>query len=127
MSGLPSRPCKTERGPHWRIRDPRRATIPLERRCALTQASTMQHVVGDVGNQHPHEAVVHMHDHYQVSHHHSGGVLGEFEHRTAYHEHEHNHAPLVHAHGNRSETEEREDHDGTAHTHDHDAPTGTGL
>src|SRR5438552_16285691 len=96
------------------------------RRCALTQASTIQRVVGDTGSQHSHDAVVHVHDHYHVTHHHSDGVLGEFEHRTHYHEHEHNHAPLVHAHANRSEMEEREDHDGTAHTHDHAAPTGTG-
>lgn len=91
-----------------------------------TVQTTAQHVVGDVKNEQAHPGTIHTHDHHHESHHHTGGPLGEFEHRTRYHEHEHNHAPLVHAHKNRSENEEREDHDSTAHTHDHDAPTGGG-
>jgi hypothetical protein len=85
-----------------------------------------QRVVGDHEGEHAHEPVVHTHDHYHVSHHHTGGVLGQFEHRTTYHEHEHNHGPLVHGHKDRTEESERQDHDSTAHTHDHDAPTGGG-
>jgi hypothetical protein len=85
-----------------------------------------QRVVGDEENEHTHEAVVHTHDHYHVSHHYTGGVLGQFEHRTHYHEHAHNHGVLVHAHSDRSEEAERRDHDSTAHNHDHDAPTGEG-
>jgi hypothetical protein len=88
---------------------------------------TMQRVTGDVEHEHSHPASVHTHDHYHVSHHHKGGPLGEFEHRTHYHEHEHNHAPLVHGHDKRSEADERRDHDSTADTHDHNAPAGTGL
>jgi hypothetical protein len=89
-------------------------------------AAAGQHVVGDEEHEHAHPAVVHTHDHYHVSHHHTGGVLGQFEHRTHYHEHEHNHGALVHAHNDRGEDAERLDHESTAHTHDHDSPTGGG-
>ena len=78
---------------------------------------------GDQEHEHSHAAVVHTHDHYHVTHHHTGGVLGEFEHRTRYHLHEHNHATLVHAHESQKE-DERSDHESAAHTHDHDSPTG---
>jgi hypothetical protein len=91
----------------------------------MTQ-QTMQRVTGDVEHEHTHPGVVHGHDHYHVTHHHTGGPLGEFEHRTHYHEHDHNHATIVHGHQKRSEDDERKDHEGTAHTHDHDAPTGMG-
>ncbi|MDQ3870518.1 MAG: hypothetical protein M3301_02740 [Chloroflexota bacterium] len=86
-----------------------------------------QHVVGEEAQQqeHTHPAQVHGHDHYHVSHHHTGGPLGEFEHRSHYHSHEHNHAPLVHGH-EMSPDEEAQDHAGTAHIHDHEAPTGEG-
>ena len=93
----------------------------------MTHAPVTQRVEGDVEHEHSHPPVVHAHDHYHVSHHHTGGVLGEFEHRTTYHEHEHNHAPLVHAHEDRSTEDEANDHESTAHTHDHDAPTSSGL
>jgi len=90
----------------------------------MQNAPVAQRVIDDVENEHAHPAMLHSHDHYHVSHHHTGGVLGEFQHRTHYHQHDHNHAPLVHAHGNRSEGDEAADHESTAHTHDHDAPTG---
>ena len=83
----------------------------------------MQRVVGDAEHEHSHGAVVHSHDHYHVTHHHRGGPLGEFEHRSSYHEHQHNHASLVHAHDGRDQGGEAADHNSTAHTHDHDAPT----
>lgn len=92
----------------------------------MQEAPTMQQVVGDEENEHSHPAVVHTHDHYHVSHHHTGGILGEFTHRSHYHQHEHNHAPLVHAHKGRSADDERGDHDLMAHTHDHEAPAGGG-
>lgn len=90
----------------------------------MQQTSTIQRVVGDEQNEHSHSALLHTHDHYHVTHHHKGGLLGEFEHRTRYHLHEHNHAPLVHAHESQNKDDERADHDSTAHTHDHEAPTG---
>jgi hypothetical protein len=46
--------------------------------------------------EHTHPAATHTHDHYHVSHHHKGGVLTEWEHRTYWHTHEHNHN-AVHA------------------------------
>jgi len=70
--------------------------------------------------------MVHTHDHYHVTHKHTGGVLGEFEHKTHYHQHEHNHAPLVHAHSGRDQGDESAEHNDTAHTHDHDAPATPG-
>ena len=88
---------------------------------------TIQRVEGDVEHEHGHAPMLHTHDHYHVSHHHRGGVLGEFEHRSHYHSHEHNHAPIVHAHKNRDEQDEIADHGSTAHTHDHESPTGQGL
>lgn len=86
-----------------------------------------QHTVGDEARQqeHAHDPVVHTHDHYHVSHHHTGGPLGEFEHRAHYHEHEHNHALLVHGHSHEPGDEEA-DHAKEAHVHDHEAPTGGG-
>jgi hypothetical protein len=90
----------------------------------VQQTSTIQRVVGDEGGEHTHAGIVHSHDHYHVTHHHTGGVLGEFEHRTRYHLHEHNHAPLVHGHESQSTDDERSDHESAAHTHDHDSPTG---
>jgi len=92
----------------------------------VAQSASAQRVVGDTANEHSHPPIVHTHDHYHVSHHHTGGPLGEFEHRSHYHLHEHNHAPLVHAHHERSEEDERQDHDGTAHIHDHGSPAGGG-
>jgi len=97
------------------------------RRTVMQSAPVTQRVVTDVENEHSHPATVHAHDHYHVSHHHTGGIMGEFQHRTHYHQHEHNHAPLVHAHKGRSEEDEALDHEETAHTHDHDAPTDAGT
>jgi hypothetical protein len=90
--------------------------------------TTEQRAVGDEaeGQEHSHEAQVHSHDHYHVSHHHTGGPLREFEHRSRYHQHEHDHAPLVHAH-RMSPDEERDDHEATAHIHDHNDPTGESI
>ena len=64
-------------------------------------------------------------DHYHVTHHHTGGPLGEFEHRAHYHAHEHNHAPLVHGHDH-DPAKEDDDHGKEAHVHDHNEPAGEG-
>ncbi len=92
------------------------------------EAPTPQTTVGKkAGEQeHVHPAEVHSHDHYHVTHHHTGGPLGEFEHRSHYHSHEHNHAPLVHGHSHDSE-DEAGDHGKEAHMHDHNDPAGEGL
>jgi len=37
---------------------------------------------------HTHEARTHEHDHYHVTHHHRGGPMGEWEHRTHWHSHD---------------------------------------
>ena len=91
-------------------------------------SSLGQQTVGEQAQQeeHTHPSEVHSHDHYHVSHHHTGGPLGEFEHRSHYHSHEHNHAPLVHGH-KMSPEDEVSDHAGTAHVHDHEDPTGEGT
>jgi hypothetical protein len=87
-----------------------------------------QTTVGDKANaqEHVHPAQLHSHDHYHVTHHHTGGPLGEFDHRAHYHSHEHNHAPLVHGHEHDPERED-EDHGKEAHVHDHNEPAGEGL
>ena len=93
----------------------------------MQQTPVMQRVVGDdAQSQHSHPGAVHTHDHYHVTHHHTGNVLGEFEHRSEYHLHEHNHAPLVHAHKGRDQGDESADHDKEAHVHDHTAPATEG-
>lgn len=92
----------------------------------MQQTPVKQHVVGDAEREHSHAPMVHTHDHYHVTHHHTGTVLGEFDHRSEYHQHEHNHAPLVHAHKDRDQGDESVDHDKEAHVHDHSAPTTEG-
>jgi hypothetical protein len=95
----------------------------------MTQQTTRpggeQVVVGEEAKEqeHVHEAIVHGHDHYHVSHHHTGGPLGEFEHRARYHAHQHDHGQLVHGHKHDPEQEEQ-DHGKEAHVHDHTNPTG---
>ncbi|HUZ00624.1 MAG TPA: hypothetical protein VMU89_09745 [Thermomicrobiaceae bacterium] len=71
---------------------------------------------------HTHPAIVHSHDHYHVTHHHTGGLLGEFEHRTYWHTHEHDHSALTHSHDYTHEDED-EHHAKEAHVHDHAHPS----
>jgi hypothetical protein len=82
-----------------------------------------QHTVGE-GKMptHTHEAHTHEHDHYHVTHHHRGGPLGEWEHRTHWHSHEHNHNALTHSH-DYGRDEEDQQHGKEAHIHDHANPT----
>ena len=90
--------------------------------------ATAQTTVGDEARkqEHIHPPQVHTHDHYHVSHHRTGGLLDEFEHRGHYHSHEHNHAPLVHGHDHDAD-DEVDDHGQEAHVHDHNDPAGEGL
>ena len=71
--------------------------------------------------EHMHESVVHTHDHYHVSHHHSGGLLSEWEHKTFWHTHAHNHNQITHGHDYGMDEEEQQ-HGKQAHVHDHSAP-----
>ena len=69
----------------------------------------------------------HSRDHYHISHRHrsvTGGVAGEWEHRTSWHTHEHNHNTLTHSH-DYSQSDEEQDHAKESHIHDHAAPTGS--
>ena len=94
---------------------------------SMQDPATQQTTVGDAREEeHTHPGEIHGHDHYHVSHRHSGGLLDEFEHRAHYHSHEHNHAPLTHGHEHDAE-DEVEEHAKEAHVHDHEAPTGGGF
>ena len=86
-----------------------------------------QTTVGDKAKdqEHSHPEVIHVHDHYHVTHRHTGGPFGEFEHKARYHSHEHNHAALVHGHSGGAD--EDDEHEKDAHVHDHEMPTGGGL
>ena len=88
----------------------------------MTSSSVKQRTDGNGREpEHLHPATVHSHDHYHVSHHHKGGLGGEWDHRTYWHTHEHNHAPLQHSH-DYSAGEEEDGHAKEAHVHDHVSP-----
>jgi hypothetical protein len=70
---------------------------------------------------HTHPETVHSHDHYHITHHHSGGMLGEWDHRTSWHTHNHNHNQFTHAHDFDTNDEEAE-HAKESHVHDHSSP-----
>ena len=71
---------------------------------------------------HTHQAFMHAHDHYHVTHHHKGGMMGDdWEHRTSWHTHEHNHSETMHSHDYDAD-EEDQLHGKEAHIHDHAAP-----
>jgi hypothetical protein len=93
----------------------------------MTTANIQQQVEGtDRENVHIHPAVVHVHDHYHVSHHHRAGVagvVGEFEHRAYWHTHSHNHLALTHGH-EYDHDDEVQEHAREGHIHDHAAPCG---
>ena len=88
----------------------------------MTTPQTEQRTDGQ-GNEpeHTHPARTHTHDHYHVSHHHKGGLLGEWDHRTYWHTHDHNHNALTHSHDYNQADEEMQ-HGKEAHVHDHAAP-----
>lgn len=68
---------------------------------------------------HDHEAVVHAHRHYHVTHNYRD-MTGGFEHLTAAHEHAHDHAAVSHAHHPHEDFDA--EHAGEAHVHDHTEP-----
>ena len=66
--------------------------------------------------EHSHEATVHRHGHYHVTHNHRE-MTGGFEHLSSYHEHEHDHPAISHSHYPHEDFER--EHQGEAHVHDH--------
>lgn len=66
---------------------------------------------------HRHEAMVHSHQHYHVTHNSTGGSQ-PFEHLSSRHDHEHDHAALGHSHYPHQDFDR--EHGGEAHVHDHD-------
>jgi hypothetical protein len=70
---------------------------------------------------HDHEALVHTHRHYHVTHNYRE-MTGGFEHLSSAHDHEHDHAAMSHSH-HPHENFQRE-HADEAHLHDHAAPVG---
>ena len=74
-------------------------------------------------DQHTHEAMVHQHEHWHVTHNWSE-TAGTFEHLAARHSHEHDHASLTRAHVPHVDFDA--EHAGEAHVHDHDQPVDAG-
>jgi len=70
----------------------------------------------DHWEEHSHEAVVHRHGHYHVTHNYRE-MTGGFEHLSSYHDHEHDHAALDHRHFPHEDFDR--EHAGEAHVHDH--------
>ena len=69
--------------------------------------------------EHTHEAVIHTHAHYHVTHNFNESS-GTFEHLWSLHEHEHDHGELTHTHFPHRDF--GQEHMGEAHVHDHDMP-----
>ncbi|HXV92771.1 MAG TPA: hypothetical protein VD813_05695 [Pseudonocardia sp.] len=70
-------------------------------------------------DEHTHEATVHDHEHWHVTHHWKDGEQ-TFEHLASRHSHEHDHASITHAHAPHEDVDH--EHAGEAHVHDHDTP-----
>ena len=68
---------------------------------------------------HDHEALVHEHEHWHVTHNWNEEHQG-FEHLAARHSHEHDHASVTHTHLPHQDF--ASEHAGEAHIHDHDEP-----
>ena len=73
--------------------------------------------------EHEHEALVHSHRHYHVTHNYRE-MTGGFEHLSSAHEHEHDHAPVSHSHYPHEDFDA--EHIGEAHVHDHTVPVKNG-
>jgi len=71
---------------------------------------------GEQWDEHKHDATVHDHGHYHVTHN-FREMTGGFEHLSSWHEHEHDHAALTHRHYPHEDYEK--EHQGEAHVHDH--------
>lgn len=76
---------------------------------------------GPHGNweQHAHDAVVHTHRHFHVTHN-FNPMTGGFDHLSSEHVHQHDHAAVTHAHWPHEDFEH--EHEGEAHIHDHGEP-----
>jgi hypothetical protein len=70
---------------------------------------------------HRHDAVVHSHEHWHVTHNFSE-MAGTFEHLASQHAHAHDHAELEHSHYPHRDFES--EHKGEAHEHYHADPVG---
>lgn len=68
---------------------------------------------------HDHEAVVHSHRHFHVTHNHNP-MAGGFDHLSSEHSHEHDHAKISHTHWPHENFVS--EHEGEAHIHDHGEP-----
>ena len=67
--------------------------------------------------EHHHEALVHTHPHYHVTHNYKDGG---FQHLSSEHEHEHDHSEMTHSHYPHEDFDK--EHRDEAHVHDHDMP-----
>jgi hypothetical protein len=71
---------------------------------------------------HKHEALVHEHPHFHVTHNYNK-LTGGFDHLYSEHEHEHDHPAIAHTHVPHQDFES--EHHGEAHVHDHGEPVRT--
>jgi hypothetical protein len=69
--------------------------------------------------EHEHDALVHDHEHWHVTHNHRA-MTGGFEHLSWHHAHEHDHPAVTHAHVPHENFEA--EHADEAHDHDHGEP-----
>lgn len=69
--------------------------------------------------EHHHDAMVHSHPHYHVTHNYNE-ERGGFDHLSSRHEHEHDHGEITHSHYPHEDFDK--EHAGEAHIHDHDRP-----
>jgi hypothetical protein len=67
---------------------------------------------------HTHDAIVHDHRHFHVTHYLRRGT--EWNHLMSTHDHEHNHAPVDHVHIPHEDV--KKEHRREAHVHDHNRP-----
>ena len=73
----------------------------------------------DNWEEHDHDAVVHSHRHFHITHNYRE-MTGGFEHLSSEHEHEHDHAGMSHTHYPHQDFDS--EHAGEAHVHDHAVP-----
>lgn len=77
-------------------------------------------MTGNEMQQHDHDALVHDHDHWHVTHNWNGST---FDHLASRHSHERNHASVTHS--NLPHRDVDHEQGGEAHGHDHDEPVET--
>ena len=78
-----------------------------------------EHTIPEAWEEHHHDAIVHTHEHYHVTHNYNDLTTG-FDHLSSSHAHEHDHGELTHTHHPHIDFEG--EHHGEAHVHDHEAP-----